>query len=98
MLKASIKFNLKPKNGIQYLISKGFIAKDPIDQQVKDIVQFLKGTSSLDKTKIGEYLGEDIDLNKKVLYEYIDSFDLRNVQYIESLKRVLSGFRLPGEG
>lgn len=29
MLKASIKFNLKPKNGIQYLISKGFIAKEP---------------------------------------------------------------------
>jgi hypothetical protein len=29
MLKASIKFNLKPKNGISYLISKGFIAKDP---------------------------------------------------------------------
>ena len=31
MLKASIKFNLKPKNGITYLISKGFIAKEPIE-------------------------------------------------------------------
>jgi Sec7-like guanine-nucleotide exchange factor len=29
MLKASIKFNLKPKNGIAYLIQKGFIQKDP---------------------------------------------------------------------
>jgi brefeldin A-inhibited guanine nucleotide-exchange protein len=58
----------------------------------------LKGTSSLDKTKIGEYLGEDIDLNKKVLYQYIDSFNFDGVPYVESLKRMLSGFRLPGEG
>jgi Sec7-like guanine-nucleotide exchange factor len=37
-------------------------------QQIIDIVNFLKSTSTLDKTKIGEYLGEDIDLNKQVLY------------------------------
>ena len=29
MLKASIKFNLKPKNGIAYLIQKWFIRKEP---------------------------------------------------------------------
>lgn len=40
---------------------------------VKDIVNFLRTTSSLDKTRIGEYLGEDIDLNKAVLYYFIDS-------------------------
>ncbi len=61
-------------------------------------MNFLKTTTSLDKTKIGEYLGEDIDLNKKVLYGYVDSFDFRNVPYVDSLKRMLSGFRLPGEG
>ena len=64
MLKASIKFNLKPKNGINYLMQKCFIAKEPIELQVKDIVNFLKATTTLDKTKIGDYLGEDIDLNK----------------------------------
>lgn len=31
MLKASIKFNLKPKNGITYLIQKGFIKKEPLE-------------------------------------------------------------------
>ena len=61
-------------------------------------MNFLKTTSTLDKTKIGEYLGEDIDLNKKVLYAYVDSFNFANVRYVESLKRMLSGFRLPGEG
>jgi len=34
MLKASIKFNIKPKNGINYLISKGFISKEPKEQMV----------------------------------------------------------------
>ena len=104
MLKASIKFNLKPKNGINYLISKGFIAKSNASllitrrTQVKDIVNFLKTTATLDKTKIGDYLGEDLELTKQVLYQYIDSYDFRNVAYIDSLKRLLSGFRLPGEG
>lgn len=98
MVKASIKFNLKPKNGITYLIQKGFIQKEPLEAQVLGIVDFLKSTGSLDKTKIGEYLGEDIDLNKKVLYQYVDSFDFADVPYVESMKRMLSGFRLPGEG
>ena len=61
-------------------------------------MQFLKTTSTLDKTSIGDYLGEDVDLNKKVLYAYVDSFNFTNVKYVESLKRMLSGFRLPGEG
>jgi brefeldin A-inhibited guanine nucleotide-exchange protein len=58
----------------------------------------LKSTTTLDKTKIGEYLGEDIDLNKKVLYNYVDSYNFAQVPYVESMKRLLSGFRLPGEG
>lgn len=32
IVKASIKFNFKPKNGINYLISKGLIAKEPVEQ------------------------------------------------------------------
>jgi len=28
----------------------------------------LKTTTTLDKTAIGDYLGEDVDLNKKILY------------------------------
>lgn len=69
-----------------------------MEDHILGIVEFLKTTTSLDKTKIGEYLGEDIDLNKKVLYQYVDSFDFNGVPYVESLKRMLSGFRLPGEG
>jgi brefeldin A-inhibited guanine nucleotide-exchange protein len=52
----------------------------------------------LDKTCIGDYLGEDIDLNKKVLYAYVDSFNFASLPFVDSLKRLLSGFRMPGEG
>ena len=67
-------------------------------EQIKDIVNFLQTTGSLDKTCIGDYLGEDIDLNKKVLYAYVDSFNFANLPFVDSLKRLLSGFRMPGEG
>mmetsp|Transcript_22234 Transcript_22234/g.16664 ORF Transcript_22234/g.16664 Transcript_22234/m.16664 type:complete len:191 (+) Transcript_22234:1417-1989(+) len=89
---------MKPKNGINYLISKGFIAKEPREQMVADIVKFLFTTPTLNKTQIGDYLGEDMEVNKQVLYTHIDSFNFVNVSYIEAMKRVLATFRMPGEG
>ena len=64
MAKAAIKFNLKPKNGINYLIQIDYVAKEPIEKKVKDIVNFLKQTPGLDKTMMGDYLGDENDLNK----------------------------------
>ena len=49
----------------------------------------MKTTPSLDKTKIGEYLGEDVDLNKAVLYYYIDNYEFVGVQFIDALKKLL---------
>lgn len=65
---------------------------------VKEIVQFLKNSPQLDKTIIGDYLGEDKEVNKEVLYEFIDSINFVKVEYVEALRMLLSGFRLPGEG
>lgn len=42
---------------------------------VKDIYHFVTTTPTLDKTLIGEYFGEEKDINKEVLYYYIDSFN-----------------------
>jgi Sec7-like guanine-nucleotide exchange factor len=65
---------------------------------VSDIVNFFKTVPSLDKTLIGDYLGEDVEINKEVLYEYIDSYEFTNMNFVEAIKLMLSGFRLPGEG
>mmetsp|Transcript_28910 Transcript_28910/g.27842 ORF Transcript_28910/g.27842 Transcript_28910/m.27842 type:complete len:87 (+) Transcript_28910:139-399(+) len=47
---------------------------------------------------IGDYLGEDVEVNKMVLYAHIDSYNFVNVSYIEAMKKMLAGFRIPGEG
>lgn len=98
MLNASIKFNFKPKTGISYMQAKGLIAKEPQKCVVEDIFQFLTTTQTLDKTKIGEYLGDEHDINKEVLYYLVDSHDFRGVYFVDALKQMLSKFRLPGEG
>jgi brefeldin A-inhibited guanine nucleotide-exchange protein len=61
-------------------------------------LNFFTTTPSLNKTQIGEYFGEDVDLNKKVLYAYIDSCDFKGELYLKSMRMMLAGFRLPGEG
>jgi len=52
----------------------------------------------LDKTMIGVFLGTDDKLPKACLYRFIEEFDLKGVAYVQSLKTILQGFRLPGEG
>lgn len=98
--KAAQKFNFKWKNGVKYLRENNLIPDPEEDWKghVKGIVTFLKTTNNLDKTTIGEFLGVDAELNKACLTEFIFQYDLRNKPFVESLRTVLLGFRLPGEG
>ena len=98
--KAATKFNFKWKNGIKYLLQMNLIPPVEPDYKlhVKGVVAFLKKTSNLDKTIIGEFLGVDAELNKACLREFIEQYDLKNKPFVESLRMVLLGFRLPGEG
>lgn len=99
MSKAALKFNFKPKNGIKFLVDSNLISsKDNYDQHVKDIVKFLKTTPVLDKTMIGQFLGSDDKLNKDCMGQFLDEFNLKGMPYVYSLKTILQGFRLPGEG
>lgn len=58
------KFNLKPQQGIEYLIESKVFEGTP-----EDIAKFLHAAEGLSKTKIGEYLGEK--------YYNISSFHLQ---------------------
>jgi brefeldin A-inhibited guanine nucleotide-exchange protein len=66
--KGKQRFNLKPKDGIKFLIGIGYLQNNP-----KDIASFLFNADGLDKEQIGEYLGGKDEINRKVLYEYVDS-------------------------
>ncbi|KAK1376293.1 Brefeldin A-inhibited guanine nucleotide-exchange protein 2 [Heracleum sosnowskyi] len=85
-------FNRKPKKGIEFLIKANKVGGSP-----KEIADFLKDASGLNKTLIGDYLGEREDLSLKVMHEYVDSFDFQGKEFDEAIRVFLRGFRLPGE-
>ncbi|XP_071724366.1 LOW QUALITY PROTEIN: brefeldin A-inhibited guanine nucleotide-exchange protein 2-like [Rutidosis leptorrhynchoides] len=85
-------FNRKPKKGIEFLINANKVGSSP-----EEIAEFLKNASGLNKTLIGDYLGEREDLSLKVMHAYIDSFDFQGLDFDEAIRTFLQGFRLPGE-
>ncbi|XP_065859435.1 brefeldin A-inhibited guanine nucleotide-exchange protein 2-like [Euphorbia lathyris] len=85
-------FNRKPKKGIEFLINANKVGATP-----EEIATFLKNGSGLNKTLIGDYLGEREDLSLKVMHAYVDSFDFQGMEFDEAIRVFLRGFRLPGE-
>ncbi|KAF3790233.1 Brefeldin A-inhibited guanine nucleotide-exchange protein 2 [Nymphaea thermarum] len=85
-------FNQKPKKGIEFLIKANKVGDSP-----EEIASFLKNASGLNKTLIGDYLGEREELSLKVMHAYVDSFDFQGMEFDEAIRRLLQGFRLPGE-
>ncbi|KAG8096800.1 hypothetical protein GUJ93_ZPchr0013g34493 [Zizania palustris] len=85
-------FNRKPRKGIEFLINANKVGESP-----EEIAAFLKSASGLNKTMIGDYLGEREDLSLKVMHAYVDSFDFQVMEFDEAIRAFLQGFRLPGE-
>ncbi|KAL5792560.1 hypothetical protein ACOSP7_001154 [Xanthoceras sorbifolium] len=85
-------FNRKPKKGIEFLINANKVGNSP-----EEIATFLKDASDLNKSLIGDYLGEREDLSLKVMHAYVDSFDFQGMEFDEAIRAFLQGFRLPGE-
>ncbi|GAB4861884.1 Brefeldin A-inhibited guanine nucleotide-exchange protein 2 [Ancistrocladus abbreviatus] len=85
-------FNRKPKKGIEFLINANKVGNSP-----EEIATFLKNASGLNKTLIGDYLGEREELSLKVMHAYVDSFDFQGMELDEAIRVFLQGFRLPGE-
>ncbi|KAJ8504629.1 hypothetical protein OPV22_005515 [Ensete ventricosum] len=85
-------FNQKPKKGIEFLVNAKKVGDSP-----EEIAAFLKSASGLNKTLIGDYLGEREDLSLKVMHAYVDSFDFEGMEFDEAIRCFLQGFRLPGE-
>ena len=96
---AAEKFNYKIKSGISFLKKIGFLnIGTPIDTQAKNMVKFLRYTSSLKKKNIGEFLGQKTELSMKTLKYYGESFDFKNIHIIQGMRIFLSTFQLPSEG
>uniref|UniRef100_A0A8D3D5X7 Cytohesin 1b n=1 Tax=Scophthalmus maximus TaxID=52904 RepID=A0A8D3D5X7_SCOMX len=86
------KFNMDPKKGIRFLVDSSLL-KNTSD----DIAQFLYKGEGLNKTAIGDYLGERDDFNIEVLHAFLDLHEFTDLNLVQALRQFLWSFRLPGE-
>nr|XP_023691400.1 cytohesin-3-like isoform X3 [Paramormyrops kingsleyae] len=86
------KFNMDPKKGIQFLLENELLLHTP-----ESIAQFLYKGEGLNKTVIGEYLGERDDFNIKVLQAFVELHEFADLNLVQALRQFLWSFRLPGE-
>ncbi|XP_050518522.1 brefeldin A-inhibited guanine nucleotide-exchange protein 1 isoform X2 [Diabrotica virgifera virgifera] len=85
-------FNRKPRKGISYLQEQGLLGPSQ-----EDVAKFLHNDERLDKTFIGEFLGDNDEFSKQCMYTYVDQMNFTNMDFVAALRHFLDGFRLPGE-
>jgi len=86
------KFNMDPKKGIEFLVTHSLVQETP-----EDVAQFLYKGEGLNKTMIGDYLGERNDFNEAVLKAFVELHDFTDLILVQALRQFLWSFRLPGE-
>lgn len=59
-----------------------------------DVAAFLYKGEGLNKTAIGDYLGEKSDFNEKVLKAFVDLHDFTDLILVQALRQFLWSFRL----
>ncbi|KAI4490527.1 hypothetical protein M0804_003471 [Polistes exclamans] len=83
-------FNRKPSKGVQYLQEQSLLGTSP-----EDVARWLHMDERLDKTAIGDFLGDHN--HNQVMYNYIDQMNFADRDLVTALRYFLEGFRLPGE-
>ncbi|XP_037244421.1 cytohesin-2 isoform X1 [Falco naumanni] len=86
------KFNMDPKKGIQFLVENELLR-----HTAEDIARFLYKGEGLNKTAIGDYLGEREEFNIGVLHAFVDLHEFTDLNLVQALRQFLWSFRLPGE-
>ncbi|KAG5518078.1 hypothetical protein PMAC_003264 [Pneumocystis sp. 'macacae'] len=87
------EFNSKPKKGIEALYEHKFIKS----LSPNNIAAFLYETEGLNKTVLGEYLGEGDTENISIMHSFVDLMDFSRMSFVDALRKFLQFFRLPGE-
>ncbi|XP_075499311.1 ARF guanine-nucleotide exchange factor GNL2 [Primulina tabacum] len=94
ILIAGSHFNRDDKKGLEYLKISRLIS-DPPDPKAHAL--FFRYTPRLDKTMIGDYLGDPDDFHIQVLNEFTNTFEFSGMILDTALRTYLETFRLPGE-
>ncbi|KAL1005657.1 hypothetical protein UPYG_G00061900 [Umbra pygmaea] len=86
------KFNMDPKKGINYLVENKLLERSP-----QPIAEFLYKEEGLNKTAIGDFLGEREELHLQTLKAFVDIHEFSDLNLVQALRQFLWSFRLPGE-
>ncbi|CAL1359466.1 unnamed protein product [Linum trigynum] len=87
-------YSREERKGLEYLrLSLMF----PDQPDPKDYAFFFRLTPGLDKTMIGDYLGDPDDFHIQVLKEFTCTFEFSGMILDTALRTYLATFRLPGE-
>lgn len=79
------KFNMDPKKGIEFLVEHGLL-----NHNEADVAAFLYKGEGLNKTAIGDYLGERNDFNERVLREFVSLHDFTDLILVQALRYATS--------
>lgn len=93
LLEGIKQFNFKPKRGLEFLVSQGFIPS----RQPNNVARFLLYTDGLSKAQIGEFLGEGDPENIAIMHAFADLINFERMPFTDALRKFLHAFRLPGE-
>ncbi|XP_074381899.1 ARF guanine-nucleotide exchange factor GNL2-like [Apium graveolens] len=91
---ASNHYNRDDKKGLDYLKVSQLVSDPPV---AKAFAMFFRFTPGLDKTMIGEYLGDPEEFHLQVLKEFTETFEFAGMALDSALRTYLESFRLPGE-
>ncbi|KAJ3313350.1 guanine nucleotide exchange protein for ADP-robosylation factor [Boothiomyces sp. JEL0838] len=87
------KFNIKPKKGVQFLLDNDCIRS----RTPRHIAQFLATAEGINKTQLGDFLGEGDEENIAIMHAFVEQFEFVGMAFVEALRQFLQSFRLPGE-
>ncbi|KAI5080659.1 hypothetical protein GOP47_0003842 [Adiantum capillus-veneris] len=92
-LQAAIaEFNRKPDKGVSFLVTNNLVENTPTA-----VANFLLSTQGLNKSMIGEYLGQHEEFPLAVMHAYVDAMSFKAMKFDLAIREFLKGFRLPGE-
>ncbi|XP_015225909.1 PREDICTED: cytohesin-4-like isoform X2 [Cyprinodon variegatus] len=91
-LRGKKKFNMDPEVGICYLIEHGFL-----EWRAESVAEFLYKEEGLNKTAIGNFLGEREEMHLEILKEFVGLHEFSDLNLVQALRQFLWSFRLPGE-
>ncbi|KAG7505111.1 cytohesin-4-like isoform X1 [Solea senegalensis] len=91
-LRGKKKFNMDPKTGFIYLVTNNLL-----EWRAESVAEFLYKEEGLNKTAIGNFLGDREDMHLETLKAFVSLHEFSDLNLVQALRQFLWSFRLPGE-